>query len=109
MTITTDLPYYAATADCDWEAAERIAADLGEDHVEAVRRAAALEEAEALLDDMDDGWEAVSPDADSDYLALVGMTPAACIRYHDGTYECDEAEARRAARAELRAAIKALS
>lgn len=103
VTITPDVPYFAATADCDWATAERIAADLGDEHLELVQRAAALAEAEALLEDMDDGW-----DSDSNYLSLVGMTPVAYIRYRDGTYECRGDEARRAAREELRAIIRAL-
>lgn len=109
ITISPDLPYFSATADCDWDLAARIAADLGQEHLDAVHRAAALAEAEALLDDLDDGWNDVSPETDSDYLALVGMPPIECIRYRDGTYDCSDGEARSNAIAELRRTIRALS
>lgn len=71
----------------------------------------AVAEAQALLDDMDDGWDSVSPDADSDAIcALLGDSAvAACIDYRNGTYECSEAEQRVAARKELREIIRRLS
>lgn len=51
ITITPDLPYFAATADCDWRAARRLAAELGPEHVAAVAAAERMADDEASADD----------------------------------------------------------
>ena len=50
ITITPDLPYFRATADCDWASARRLAKELGAEHVEAVN----LAEVEAYVASHDD-------------------------------------------------------
>jgi hypothetical protein len=75
LTITPDLPYFAATADCAWNTARRIAAEIGLDHVEAVNRAERIADAEAtetedlVLCNSGDGWSLHAPDADDDLIA----------------------------------------
>lgn len=75
ITITPDLPYYAATADCAWETARRIAEQMGPEHVETVDRAAALAAAEAATaDDLvlctsADGWSLHAPGSTDDEIA----------------------------------------
>lgn len=70
-------------------------------------RAAALAEAEAILADMDGGWETCGPD-DDEHIQAMGYDVPECRTYERGTYECSDAEQRSRARAELRAIIRDL-
>lgn len=75
ITITPDLPYFAATADCDWRSARRIAAEMGEEHLEAVERAERLAAAEAasaddlVLCESVAGWSLHAPGSTDDEIA----------------------------------------
>ncbi|MGD9884596.1 MAG: hypothetical protein AB7E70_21685 [Hyphomicrobiaceae bacterium] len=75
ITITSDLPYFSSTADCQWETARRIAAELGDEHVAAVDRAerlAAAEAAEAadlVLCESPAGWSLHPPGSTDEAIA----------------------------------------
>lgn len=87
ITITPDLPYFAATFDCAWGTARRIAAEMGEEHVAAVDRAemlAAAEAAEAsdlVLCESADGWSLHAPGSTDEEIAA---GDAACLVCGDG-------------------------
>jgi hypothetical protein len=78
ITITPDLPYFSATFDCDWAAARRIAAPLGDEHLAAVNRAERMAAADAAeADDLvlcesdtgDGGWSLHAPGSTDEQIA----------------------------------------
>lgn len=95
ITITPDLPYFAAVAVGDWDVARLVAreADLGADHLEAIDRAERIAAAECAEEDdlvlcaSGDGYSLHAPGSTDDDIASGGAPYLWSGEEHPGPVE----------------------